>query len=187
LSLSFWGESQMGVLGGLLIKKPLFYNDLGAGALYREFKTMADITRTETVLNTIIAFDDLLGLMDIELGDIVKHRFLTYQNLILTLWANHHLGLSASWKTPVPIPLDQFRQFFQELWVAGSKPRRIGDTIRELFLGWVAQRSGLATFEITDRMASALEQLFEDVEQELGAVQAGDLDARFIQMFLLRP
>jgi Family of unknown function (DUF6178) len=185
LPLGFWGESQMGVLGGLLIKKPLFFNDLGAGPLYREFRTLADIKHTETILNTIIAFDDLLGLMEIEPGGLARDRFLTCQNLILTLWANHHLGLSASGQPPVPMPLDQFRRFFLELWVAGAEPPRISDAMRELFLGWLAQRSGLATFEITDRMAPALEQLFEAVEQELGAVKASDLDPRFIQMFLI--
>lgn len=186
LPLGFWGESRMGVLGGLLIKKPLYYNDLGAGPLYREFRTMTDIDHTEGVLNTVIAFDDLLGLMDIEPGPVAGHGFLTCQNLILTLWANHHLGLPGTGKRPGAMSLDQFRRFFQELWVDGPVPRRISDTMRELFLAWLAQRSGLATFEIADRMAPALEQLFADVEQELGAVQSKDLDPRFIQMFLLR-
>jgi hypothetical protein len=185
LPLGFWGESQMGVLGGLLIKKPLYYNDLGAGPLYREFRTLADITHTEKVLNDVIAFDDLLGLMDIELGAAGKHGFLTYQNLVLTLWANHHLGLSETGESPIPMALDQFRPFFQELWVTGPGPRRISDTMRELFLAWLAQRSGLANFEISNRMSSVLEQLFEAIEQELGAVQANDLDPRFIQMFLI--
>jgi hypothetical protein len=187
LPLGFWGESQMGVLGGLLIKKPLFFNDLGAGPLYREFRTLADIEHTESALNAIIAFDDLLGLMDVELGQVEKYRFLTYQNLIMTLWANHYLGLSESGKTPHPIAMDQFRRFFRDLWVAGPEPRRISDTMRELFLEWLAQRCGLATFEITDRMSSALEQLFNVVEQELGSVKTKDLDPRFIQMFLIRP
>jgi hypothetical protein len=186
LSLGFWAESWMGVLGGLLIKKPLYYNDRGTGPLYREFRTMADIVHTETALNTVIAFDDLLGLMDIEPGPVGSHSFLTYQNLILTSWADHHLGLAGTGKGPIPLTLDQFRHFFQELWVAGPVPRRIRDTMRELFLGWLAQRSGLTTFQIADRMASSLEQLFEAVEQELGAVQSSDLDPRFIQILLLR-
>jgi len=186
LPLGFWGESRMGVLGGLLIKKPLFYNDLGAGPLYREFRTMAEIVHTEAILNTIIAFDDLLGLMDIEPGPAASTGFLTCQNLILTLWANHHLALPETGKRPIPLSLDQFRRFFQELWVAGPAPRRISDTMRELFLGWLAQRSGLTTFEIAERMAPALEQVFQAVEEELGAVQSKDLDPRFIQMFLLR-
>jgi hypothetical protein len=186
LPLGFWGERRMGVLGGLLIKKPLFYNDLEGGPIYREFRTMADIVQTEKVLNTIIAFDDLLGLMEIDPGPVARNSFLTYQNLILTLWADHHLGLPDVLKHPTPLTLDQFRQFFGELWMPGPAPRRISDTMRELFLGWLAQRSGLATYEITDRMASALEELFGSVEQELGAVRSRDLDPRFVRMFLVR-
>ncbi len=185
LPLSFWGESWLGVLGGLLIKKPLFYNALGAGPLYREFASLADIAHTETALNTIMAFDDLLGLMNIEIDPAQSQGFLTCQNLILTLWANHHLGQAGTVKAPVPLTLEQFRRFFGELWQPGTHPRRISDTMRELFLDWLAGRSALATFEIAERMSPALEQLFEAIEQELGAVKAADLDPRYIQMFLI--
>jgi len=186
LPLSFWGETWMGVLGGLLIKKPLFYNALGAGPLYREFANLVDIRHTETALDTIIGFDDLLGLMDIEIGPIRTQGFLTCQTLILTLWANHHLGLSETGRTLSPVPLVQFQQFFRELWQTDTPPRRISDTMRELFLDWLARRSGLATFEITERMSSALEQLFADIEQELGAVEVKDLDPHYIRMFLIQ-
>jgi hypothetical protein len=185
LALGFWGETWLGVLGGLLIKKPLFYNALGAGPLYREFATLNDITQTETTLNTILSFDDLLGLMDIEIGPIQTQGFVTYQNLILTLWANHHLGLSETGRTLNPVPLVKFQQFFRELWQTDTRPRRISDNMRELFLDWLARRSGLATFQITERMSSALEQLFASIEQELGAVKTTDLDPRYIRMFLI--
>ncbi len=186
LPLGFWGESWLGVLGGLLIKKPLFYNELEPGPLYREFASLADITQTETVLNTIVAFDDLLALMDIEIATPLTQGLLTYQNLILTLWADHHLDLGQTdRKSPMPMTLDQFQRFFRELWQADTHPRRINDSMRELFLGWLAQRSGLTTFEISERMSSALEQLFNDIEQELGTVKTKDLDPRYIRMFLL--
>jgi hypothetical protein len=185
LPLGFWGENWMGLLGGLLIKKPLYFNALASGPLYREFATLADIGQSETVLNTIVAFDDLLGLMNIEIGPVQTQVFLTYQNLILTLWANHHLGLPQTGKAMSPLSLAQFQRFFRDLWQTDTRPRRIGDSMRESFLGWLARRSGLATFEITERMSPALEQLFESIEQELGAVKTTDLDPRYIRMFLI--
>ncbi len=185
LPLGFWGESWMGVLGGLLLKKPLFYNRMGAGPLYREFACLADISQTETELSKIIAFDDLFSLMNIRLGGFQNQGFLSYQNLLLTLWAEHHLGLHQAGKAFAPLPLARFQGFFRELWQAGPPPRRINDTMRELFLAWLARRSGLATYEISERMASALEQLFEDIEQELGSVRATDLDPRHIQIFMI--
>ena len=186
LGLSFWGESWMGVLGGLLLKKPLFYNQFKPGPLYHEFASLADIALIESELDAIIAFDDLLSLMDIEIGRSLPLGFLTSRNLVLTLWANHHLGLSGPGRPPIAMTMEQFRRFFNELWQDDSRPRRIGDTMRELFLQFLAQRSGLATYEITERMSAALEKLFAEIEQELGEVDSGDLDPRFIQMFLLQ-
>jgi Family of unknown function (DUF6178) len=186
LPLGFWGEAWLGILGGLLLKKPLYHNQFQAGPLYREFATLDDIVRTETELKAVIAFDDLLALMAVEIGPMQAQGFLTCQNLILTSWANHYLGLSGPGEALMPIPMAQFMRFFKDLWQAGSRPRRISDTMRELFLDWLAQRSGLATYEIAERMAPVLEQLFGTVEQELGEVKSTDLDPRYIQMFLVR-
>ena len=82
--------------------------------------------------------------------------------------------------------MEQFRRFFERLWQNDERPRRVSDTMREQFLGWLAQRSGLATYEIAERMASELERLFKTLEQELGNIRTTDLDPRYIQMFLLR-
>ena len=186
LPLGFWGESWMGVLGGLLLKKPLFYNSLEPGPLYREFTRMADIAHTETELKAIIGYDDLLSLMELQIGAGQPHGFLTYQNLLLTSWADHHLDLPAAHSFPLPLTMEQFRRFFERLWQNDERPRRVSDTMREQFLGWLAQRSGLATYEIAERMASELERLFKTLEQELGNIRTTDLDPRYIQMFLLR-
>ncbi|MEE8551773.1 MAG: DUF6178 family protein, partial [Desulfobacterales bacterium] len=78
LLLSFWGEDWLGVLGGLLIKKPLFYDNYKTGVLYREFISMEDIKKTENALNEIIAFDELLSRMTIQL-DPVANGFITYK------------------------------------------------------------------------------------------------------------
>ncbi len=47
LPLGFWGEAWLGVLGGLLIKKPLFFDNYQTGVLYREFRSLADIQTTQ--------------------------------------------------------------------------------------------------------------------------------------------
>lgn len=185
LPLGFWGETWMGVLGGLLLKKPLFYNPVESGPLYREFATMADITRTDYILNTIIAFDDLISLMDISIKRFSVDSYLTAQNLLLTLWAGHYLEIG-SVRDVCSLSMEQFKRFFSALWQADTYPRKISNKMREEFLQWLAQRSGLATYEITERMSTALEQLFLDVEQELGEVKTKDLDPRYIQLFLLR-
>ncbi len=76
LRLTFWGEQWLGVLGGLLVKKPLFYDNYQAGVLYREFSSLEDIRMTEDSFNQIKALDDLLSLMTITRAHSVRTRFL---------------------------------------------------------------------------------------------------------------
>ncbi len=185
LPLSFWGEAWLGVLGGLLIKRPRFYDNYTTGVLYREFATYEDIEHTETVLANIIAFDDLLSLMAIEPPR--SYDILTLQNLILTMWANHYLDMDGDPKAVHPLTLLQFRDFFKALWEPGSGPRRVRRHMREHFLGWLAHCSGLHDYDISERMGPTLEQLFKQVESELGGVDTRDLNPNFIYLFLFRP
>ena len=66
LRLTFWGEQWLGVLGGLLLKKPLFYDNYKTGVLYREFTSLEDIEAMEDIFNQVKAVDDLLSLMPID-------------------------------------------------------------------------------------------------------------------------
>ena len=184
LPISFWGETYMGVLGGLLIKKPLYFDNYATGILYREFACMADIETTQDSINRIRAFDDLLSMMSMDLGQMRIEGLLTYENLLLTSWANHHLNMGGNPNTPRPLAMAQFRQLFKELWQTKTTPRKISNTAREIFLGWLSDRSSLTELEISERMAPALEELFVKIEKELGSVKQADLDPRFITLFL---
>ncbi len=185
LPISFWGEHLMGVLGGLLLKKPLCYSAYAAGELYREFATLAEIEDARAQLNRMIAFDDLLSLMGVEIGRLRNDLLLTYENLLLTLWANHYLDMGTDPRMPVLLNREQFARLFNELWEEDARPRKISNAIREIFLGWLADSSGLRRYEISERMAPELEQLFGKIESELGEVKPEDLDPRYITLFLM--
>ena len=43
LPLTFWGETWLGGVGGLLLKRPLFYDNYRTGKLYREFESIKEI------------------------------------------------------------------------------------------------------------------------------------------------
>ena len=186
LPLGVWGEEWLGVLGGLLIKKPLYFDNYATGVLYREVRDLSDIARTMQALEQIIAVDHLLSRMALDLTGISKTGFFTCANLLLTLWANHNLGQTEALKAPRPITLTQFRTFFKALWDSGTSPRRVSDTSRENFLNWLARRTDQATYEISERLGSWLEVLFRMIENELGSVAAKDLDPRNIYLFLLK-
>jgi hypothetical protein len=188
LRLTFWGEQWLGVLGGLLLKKPLFYDNYKTGVLYREFTSLEDIEAMEDVFNQVKAVDDLLSLMPIELDRPSSYGFLTYKNLILTLWAGHCLKLPN--KKLNLLDLKKFKPFFENLLpghpdCGTAKPRKVPAVMKSRFLGWLAESTGLRDFEITERLGGTLENLFEEIESELGGVAGEDLEPKYIQLFLL--
>ncbi len=189
LRLTFWGEQWMGVLGGVLLKKPLFYDNYASGVLYREFASMEDVARTAAVLRHVQAVDRLFSVMTIRLKPAAEYRFLTWKNLILTLWARHRLGVTEAALSP--LALTPFRRFFNELLPGtsppgGAEPRRIPDAMKIAFVQWLAHETGLKDFEISEQLGAIFEALFAEVESEVGRVAAKDLDPRFVQLFLLR-
>jgi hypothetical protein len=189
LRLTFWGEQWMGVLGGLLLKKPLFYDNYKTGVLYREFVALEDVALTERILRQVQAVDRLLSVMNIQLGPVSQYGFLTYKNLILSRWAGHCLGLRE--EKLAAIPVSGFKAFFAELLPGESSsestaPRRIPDAMKSGFIDWLARDTGLKDFEITESLGRIFEDLFGEIEAEYGRVTAKDLDPRFVQLFLLK-
>jgi len=188
LRLTFWGEQWMGVLGGILLKKPMYYDNYATGVLYREFHRLEEVERTAVVLDRIKAVDRLFAIMTIRLRPLSEYSFLTWKNLILTLWARHRLDGES--EALSPLALAPFRRFFNELLPGppppgGSEPRRIPDAMKADFVQWLAQETRLAEAEISDKLGGVFEELFAEVESEVGRVRAEDLDPRFVQLFLL--
>jgi len=188
LRLTFWGEQWLGVLGGLLLKKPLFYDNYKSGVLHREFTCIEDIETMEDIFNQVKAVDNLLSLMSVDIDRPSSYGFLTYKNLILTMWAGHYLKLTQ--EKLKPLTLDNFKLFFKDLMPehpdpAADQPRKIPQAMKSHFLNWLAADTGLKDFEITDRLGETFEDLFEEIESELGQVTAKELDPRYIHLFLL--
>jgi hypothetical protein len=186
LRLTFWGEQWLGVLGGLLIKKPLFYDNYETGVLYREYISLDEIRETENIFNQIKAVDALLSLMTINLASPSSYGFLTYKNLILTLWARRYLGVSV--KKVQPITLKQFKAFYEKLLPGepDADPfRRVPLEMKKSFLDWLSEDTGLKDYEITERVGQTFENLFTEIENEYGRVAVKDLDPRYVHLFLL--
>ena len=188
LHLTFWGEQWLGVLGGLLLKKPLFYDNYKTGVLYREFACIEDIIAMEGIFNQVRAVDDMLALMPINIDRPSSYGFLTYKNLILTMWARHRLKLRR--ENLESLPMKKFRSFFEDLLPQPSNSsagemRKIPQAMKDNFLEWLALESGLHNNDITDRLGETFEKLFEDIESELGRVAVNDLDPKYVNLFLV--
>jgi len=181
LSLTFWGEAWMGMLGGLLIKRPLYFDNFRSGNMYRDFRSLQEIEATRSELEALIAFDRLLSLTDFQPRSLASRRFLTYKNLLLTLWAHRELGLQGSGA----LPLNAFRRFYESLWRPGLRPRRMSPEAKTAFRQWLARRAGLSEAELDTAVGNRLDSLFREIEDEFAHVAAQDLDPRYILLFLV--
>jgi hypothetical protein len=185
LPLGFWGEAWFGVLGGLLIKKPLFFDNYQTGVLYREFRTLEDIQTTQAMLNQIVRIDQILGAMTDDLTlflqAIPSRQRLSYKNLLLSRWAQCQIGLSPE---SVPIPMENFTRFFRELF---GKTGTIRKVMKASFLRWLSEKTGWSSSELTERSGPEMERLFAELEADLGSVSEADLNSRYIQLFLVGP
>ncbi|HIJ55277.1 MAG TPA: hypothetical protein HPQ03_04040 [Deltaproteobacteria bacterium] len=186
LPLSFWGEDWLGVLGGLLLKKPLFFDNYRSGHLYREFAGKQDIDETAAVLEEIVAFDHLLSLMAVNIARR-PDRFLTHKSVILTLWVRNVMELSDGLDE---IALKDFRLFLDKLFepkeaIRPKQPCMIRTSMKTDFLKWLSEKSGMDRVELSTRLGKALENLFFEIEEEYGSISKKDVDPRFIRHFLV--
>jgi hypothetical protein len=180
--LGFWDEYWMGVLGGLLLDKPLFFDNYETGVLYREFSDLHDLRVTGKALDTIIAFDKVLVLLAAPLPAIVPKGTLSFKSLVLTLWARYYLGLTPEL---LPIDPDRFRQFFKDLWSGRKSQPTPALAMKASFMDWLSEATCLTPKEITGELGEVFDSLFEEIESEYGPVSEMDLDPKYFQLFLL--
>lgn len=181
LPLSFLGEEYLGVIGGLLIDRPLYFNEMGKGDRYRNFKTLSDISFTQNKLEQIIALDTVLGHLDVDIQSF-SHGILTYKTLLLTLWAKDRLKMEGNLE---PMAIKQFKPFFKALFVPGN-----GDTTNALPLSdltiFITEATGIKEDDLPEGCNQVIRNLIRELEENYGTVNPQDLDPRFIPHFLLK-
>ncbi|MFZ0240607.1 MAG: DUF6178 family protein [Desulfobacterales bacterium] len=182
LSLTFWGEEWLGVLGGLLVKKPVFFDNYASGRMYRDFATLDELQRTAEVLEAVMACDHLFSLLKITPGLLAANRFLTYKNLVLTLWAQAQTAGSGPDRY---LTREEFKRFFAQLWQEKKRPRRVAATMKQSLASWLGERSGLTERQIAAHIGPVAQHLMAEIEEEYGLVDMADLDPRFIHLFLV--
>jgi len=185
LPLSFWGETWLGVLGGVLLDHPRYYDNYTNGVLYRDFETLADVEKTGAILAEVMAFDDLLSNMDIALQPLDRFGYVGHYSLVLTLWARHVLAISGNL---APLAIDPIRQFFAHLWEQPEAPYQVTDDKKEAFLTWIAASAGQPEHEVSAALGRTFEMLFGTLEEEYANVAPGKLELKYVQgFFLLEP
>jgi hypothetical protein len=196
LPLTFWGEQWLGTLGGLLLDKPLYFDNYRTGdRLYREFASLSEIGETEQSLSNIMDMDALLAGMGLQCKNDPR-QVLTWQSLLLTLWARSYSGLGEAGEFTAlgelaPIPKEAFVSFFKELFAMdeaspASLPARVDKSMKIEFLKWLSGRAEQSPDVVTGKNGSALDALFEHVDEELGGIRPGTIDPRHIHLFRIQ-
>ena len=180
----------MGLLGGLLLERPRHYDPTLRDSSYRDFRTLVEIEAAQAHLARLIDLDRLFKAFDIPFSSASGIGFLSYKNLLLTLWARAWLQMSPAVAAPskLAIPIDRFRSFFDALWTEseGDGRRLINDERKQAFLQWLESVSNIPVKTLSDRLGRVFEGLFDEIENELGVVASGNLDPRHVHLFLLK-
>ena len=203
LPLSFMGEQWFGLLGGLLLERPMYFDNYETGTLYREFSAPADIQQTSNKIDQLMAFDKIIEIIcpEIEKNPPV---YMNYQNILLTLWAKNRLGMDSSLS---PIPMNEFKAFFKELFACEQNNennlkdyennnektdagKKIDINKRKDLVLWLLEQPDInskiknkETFFKT--IQPAFNALFDELENEYGHVKPDDLDPELISHFIV--
>ena len=182
LTLDFWDEKWMGILGGLHLKRPLYFeNRRKENVLYREFFSLNDIDETEKEMDAIIQMDGLLSRLPIHINAFGPIH-LTWKNIVLTLWAKNHLAIP---EKETPLKPEQLALLFESLWPESDTPARIKESMKKLFLQWLSESAKMDMHEISQNLGEVFEALFEEVEREYGNLKKEAIDPRYIRLFIL--
>ncbi len=181
-SLTFLGDTWLGVMGGLLLPRPLYFDNYESGVLYRSFANVNDLKKSAQSLAHIQAVDDLLRALDPEIPRKVPGS-LTWKSLLLTLWTRVCLDMDALVDI-IPLPL--FQPFFAALFSrdgSGGKKGRITEDKRADFTLWMEGAVGRK--ELCDTIAGVVAALFDELEEEFGTVDEADIEPALMNTHFL--
>ncbi|NOX35486.1 MAG: hypothetical protein GXP56_17445 [Deltaproteobacteria bacterium] len=181
LPLSFLGENFLGVIGGLMLERPLYYDNYASGELYTNFKSLSNIDKTGSILDQIIALDTVLGKLSFDIKSF-KEGILTYKTLILTLWAKDRLNLAPDLE---PIDVKVFKDFFTVLFSKQEEEKPGSIQLNDLFL-WTREATGMTEANLKKGFYKILANLIKEIEDEYATVDPKDIDPKFIPHFLLK-
>ncbi|MBF0102619.1 MAG: hypothetical protein HQK77_17090 [Desulfobacterales bacterium] len=185
LPLQFWDEYWFGVLGGVLLKKPLYFDNYRTGVMYREFISIKEIQETRQIIERMIKLDRLFLSLNLKASDIpIRKSHFTWKTLLLTLWARFSLHMPEVY---LPINIDDFKRLFEQLWIEKdhNKSKTITELIKRSFLNWISKKTHIQVEILSESMGHIFESLFQDVEDEYGLVQPQSLDCRYIHLFFV--
>ncbi|MBF0204621.1 MAG: hypothetical protein HQK67_09980, partial [Desulfamplus sp.] len=195
LQLTFLGENFLGVVGGLLLDRPLFFDNYTTGVLYRPFASFKDIEQTSSSLDAITEMDKMVARLKPD-STLLSLNFLTWKALFLTLWAMKRMKIDSS---SAYIPVDKFKPFFVEMLdlkerIPGARGK-IDPVIRDDFFHWLCEEKIvyeacedgdiMSVNLISSTVRELFDSVFDELEDEYGTVSPEDIDPDLVFHFIL--
>ncbi len=189
LNLTFLGEKWLGITGGILLDRPLYFDNYKTGVPYRPFASLEEIDDTSRELDAIVRMDQMLERLNPDLI-YFSGSFLTWEALFLTLWARQRMGID---NISAPIPLKPFKLFFEQLFSTEKLLEKNGQGIvskivRQDFFNWLEEKAIIEREELrslNSTVRNLFESVFDELEDESGSVAPADLDPELIRHFIL--
>ncbi|SLM27656.1 putative metal-dependent hydrolase of the beta-lactamase superfamily [Desulfamplus magnetovallimortis] len=194
LKLTFLDEKWMGIAGGLLLKRPLYFDNYETGVLYRPFASIEDIRKTAREVNFMVSMDAIMASVEPEY-EYLDRPYVTWKAVILTMWANQRMSEDADViDSDLPeksffIPLGRFKRFFEQIFadLSGGDAsfeeervkKKISSVVRQDFVAWLSSYGDIAV------NLGFIDDLFDELEDEYGRVESDDIDGDLVTHFII--
>ncbi|PIE71042.1 MAG: hypothetical protein CSA22_04770 [Deltaproteobacteria bacterium] len=181
LPLRFWGEQGMGVLGGLLLDRPQWFDtDATVDSFYRAFASVSDANAAKRCLETLIALDTVLSCI-VTRTDWIQKRDISAMEVFFTLWALKKIGKEGDQRA---LYSREATTAFDYFWQGAGVPRSVSPVLVDEVREWLHCKQAFSGDE--ERQTAFLSWLADavgQIENEYGTVKTSDVDARFLRMF----
>ena len=172
--LPFWGEKGMGILGGLFLKHPLFYDEKQKGkSLYRDFWTLEEIKETEKEIEKIIVLSEMFKTLNLDrMGAPV---WVSWQALLLTHFAFFILSQKDSQRNP--LTEKEIRRFLSDIFETKEKDLwQLRREVPKKLISWLEQQGII----ITPLMEEILTDMWKEVAEALQHINPASASGRFV-------
>ncbi|MBN1278135.1 MAG: hypothetical protein JXA35_11665 [Deltaproteobacteria bacterium] len=179
LDFSFWGELLGETLTALLKKRPGYFSGTKEGEQYRDFEDISDLDNCRRVINRLSALDNLFkGLTVIYPLDkkMVKDFHLTFQPLILNLWARDFLKLEPCFSGLTPVLAKNLLNLLRK---GDSAPPYKMAGFENIFVSFFLKFSREDMPEDRLALKDALSMIWKDFSNEFEWTSAKELSHRF--------
>lgn len=186
LRFDFWGDSRGGILRGIVMHKPLFYDELSQEE-YRDFESLSEVEDCRILIRRLALLDRVMETITSHYPcdmDKLEESLSIFYPVILNFWARKQLNLNPGF---IGLSLDQAKEFFRLIRHGSDTPPFRMEGFEERFIRDISSLENMAC-EPGDTLTlkEALSIVWQEFRDEYAMVNVKDLDARFAKFLFIR-